>query len=452
MNLSILTAPGTPLPRLMLVLAALIWSNTALAELPIATRVLSNGLQLIVIPDQHAERLNLGIWYKVGAADEVDGKTGLAHYTEHLMFRSTATTEGGVANSSAALQADNNAYTSADRTVYTDNVTRAELAGVLAIESQRMRALVVPNGGDTELKVVQAERRWRYDTRPSALLRLQADAALFAGHVYARPAIGTPEDIARLTVQDSVDFHARWYAPNNAVIILGGAISPDEAFELLERAFSDLPAKAIPSRDWPTSEIHGSVGKEPLRVADPHRPGRSFAREFIGPSYGTGGPRSVFATKILLQALIDDANGELPRALEDRRRLVEQTVGHYEPAHLGPGDFSLTAYMRPGADLVSAEEALDFVLQQTISQGVPADLVEILKKRWIDRERYAEDDATATATEIGEFITSGGTLEQYHHRLEEIAAVTPADVAAVARQILGGPSILLEIRNSDVKG
>ena len=182
------------------------------------TRTLDNGLQVVVVENHRAPIVSHMVWYRVGAADEPAGKSGIAHFLEHLMFKGTPAVPPAEFSKIVARNGGrDNAFTSSDYTAYFQNIAADRLELVMKMEADRMRNLTLAAGDVTsELEVVKEERRSRTDNDPAALLHERLEAALFVNHPYRRPIIGWPDELAGLTREDALAFYQRWYAPNNA--------------------------------------------------------------------------------------------------------------------------------------------------------------------------------------------------------------------------------------------
>ena len=200
---------------------------------------LSNGLQVAVIPNHRAPIVTQMIWYKIGGADEARGKSGIAHFLEHLMFRGTKETPPGAFSRIIAENGGReNAFTTHDYTAFFQNVAADRLELVMKLEAERMTGLVINDAVLLpERKVIIEERLMRIDNSPPALLREQLDTALFLHHPYRIPVIGWEHEMRGLSTHDALDFYHRWYAPNNAVLVIAGDVTPARVHELAEKYY-----------------------------------------------------------------------------------------------------------------------------------------------------------------------------------------------------------------------
>ena len=220
-------------------LAALLAATPALAEMPkgVTHFTLDNGMEAVVIEDHRAPVVVQMVWYKVGSADEKAGKTGLAHYLEHLMFKGTdKLAPGELSKTVTANGGSDNAFTSYDFTSYFQRIAADRLPLVMEMESDRMQNLRIgEEDWQAERKVVLEERAQRTDSDPSALFGEERSAAQFLNHPYGRPVIGWRAEMEGLTRADALDWYDTHYAPNNAILILAGDVTPEKARELAEQ-------------------------------------------------------------------------------------------------------------------------------------------------------------------------------------------------------------------------
>src|ERR1039457_1871211 len=227
------------------VLAAALATPSLAAEpagAPVADFTLANGLELVVIPDHRAPVVTHMIWYKVGAADETPGKSGLAHFLEHLMFKGTAKHPTGQFSTAVArIGGQENAFTSSDYTGYFQRVPSDQLKTVMDFEADRMTglqltdAVVLP-----ERNVILEEQNQRVANNPRARLGEQIDAALFLNHPYGKPVIGWRHEMEQLSRDDAIGFYRRFYAPNDAVVVIAGDVEPETARKLAEETYGKV--------------------------------------------------------------------------------------------------------------------------------------------------------------------------------------------------------------------
>src|SRR4029079_5255069 len=216
---------------------ALLASPVAAAPKPeIGHFTLGNGLEVVVVPDRRAPVVTHMVWYKVGAADEPPGKSGIAHFLEHLMFKGTAKNPAGrFSQEVASIGGQENAFPANDYTGYYQRVSREHLKTLMEFEADRMTGLVLSDEAvSPELKVVLEEQNQRVANNPRAQLVEQVEAALYLNHPYGKPVIGWRHEIEQLTREDAIAFYKRFYTPNNAVLVVAGDVTADEVKALAE--------------------------------------------------------------------------------------------------------------------------------------------------------------------------------------------------------------------------
>src|SRR5450756_2132336 len=226
-------------------------AQTTVTSDPPASFTLDNGLQVVVIPDHRTPVVTEMIWYKVGSADETPGKSGLAHFLEHLMFKGTARHPAGEFSQTVLrIGGNENAFTSVDYTGYFQRVPREQLARMMEFEADRMTGLILKDENVLpERDVVLEEYNMRVANNPEARLTEQIMAALYLNHPYGRPVIGWYHEIEKLGREDALAFYRRFYAPNNAILVIAGDTDAAEVRPLAEQTFGKVAAQpAIPAR------------------------------------------------------------------------------------------------------------------------------------------------------------------------------------------------------------
>src|SRR6201999_2721916 len=224
--------------------------TTVTSERP-ASFTLSNGLQEVVIPDHRTPVVTQMIWYKVGSPDETPGKSGFAHFLEHLMSKGTAKHPAGEFSQTVLRVGGNeNAFTSTDYTGYFQRVPREQLGRMMEFEADRMTGLILQDENVLpERDVVLEEYNMRVANNPDARLTEQIMAALYLNNPYGRPGIGWHQEIEKLDREDALAFYKRFYAPNNAILVIAGDTDAKEVRPMVERTFGAVaPQPAIPAR------------------------------------------------------------------------------------------------------------------------------------------------------------------------------------------------------------
>lgn len=425
-------------------LARLALAAALLSPLPAAAQVfnpttyqLANGLQVVVVENHRAPIVSHMVWYRVGAADEVPGKSGLAHLLEHLMFKGTPSVPPGEFSKIVArMGGRDNAFTSSDYTAYYQNVAADRLEAVMKLEADRMRNLTLDEANvATERAVVEEERRSRTDNNPQALLSEQVEAALYLNHPYRRPVIGWGSEIARLSREDALAFYKRWYAPNNAILVVAGDVKPDQVRQLAETYYGPLQPETVPPRlraEEPPPVAARTVTLSDARVQQP-----SWSRSYLAPSYASAGDKAQpYALELLSEILGGSATSRLYKGLVVDQGLAASAAAWYDPSAVDQTTFGVAATPRPGVDVSKLQAAMDKEIARVRDKGITAEEVERAKSRLRASVAYARDSLHTAARVLGEALTTGQSVADVEAWPDRIAAVTVDQVNAAARAVL----------------
>lgn len=396
--------------------------------------VLDNGLEVVVIEDRRAPVVVHMLWYRVGAADESEGVSGIAHYLEHLLFKATDTLAQG--EFSATVEAHggrDNAFTSWDYTAYHQRVAADRLGLMMAMEADRMVNLRLDlSDWLPERAVILEERGQTLESSPDRLLQEAMRNALYQNHPYGRPIIGWRHEMAQLTDAVAMDFYRRHYAPNNAVLVVAGDVSADEVRALAEEHYGPIPARAdLAPRVRPSEPPHLAERRVILHDARTARPYAS--RIYLVPQRQSGDQGQAAAFQMLAALL----GGSEQTSVLERRLTYDEGISitawaGYSGTALDSGVFSLGIIPVEGVGLTEAEAALDRVFAEFLETGVEPEQFERVRRQLRAQEIYQLDDAAARARSIGAALTTGLTLEDATGWLAALQAVTPDDVMNAA--------------------
>src|ERR1700709_1978922 len=292
-------------------------AQTTVTSDPPATFTLGNGLTVVVIPDHRTPVVTQMIWYKVGSADETPGKSGLAHFLEHLMFKGTsAHPEGEFSKTVLRVGGNENAFTSTDYTGYFQRVPREQLARMMEFEADRMTGLILKDENVLpERDVVLEEFNMRVANNPDARLTEQIMAALYLNHPYGRPVIGWRQEIEQLSREDALEFYKRFYAPNNATLVIAGDVDVNDIRPLAERTFGQIaPQPAIPPRRMRPQEPVPAAPRT-VTLSDPRVEQSGVRRYYLVPSAATAASGESPALDVLAQLMGGGRHSYLHRAL-----------------------------------------------------------------------------------------------------------------------------------------
>ncbi len=398
---------------------------------------LSNGMEVVVIPDHRAPVVTHMVWYKVGAADEPKGTSGIAHFLEHLMFKSTDKIAiGEFSKIVSRLGGQDNAFTSQDVTSYHQRIAKDQLGTVMDMEADRMANLrLTKDEVATERQVIIEERRSRIDNNPTALLDEQMSAALYLAHPYGIPVIGWEHEMAKLSREDAMHFYKRYYAPNNAILVVAGDVTPEEVKELAEKTYGKVPANPdVDGRARPQEPGH--IAARRLVLKDPRAGNASFHRYYLAPSYTSAKPGEAEALDLLLKIVADGATSRLYKKLVVEDKIAATTGGDFSGWSLDSGNISLYAVANPGVSLDKVEAAIDGVLNDVRKNGVTEAELERAKKTFLADFIYESDNQASLARRYGWGMTVGRSLSDIEGWPHAIAKVTPEDLKKAAASYL----------------
>ena len=399
---------------------------------------LENGLDVLVIPNHRAPVVTHMVWYKVGAADEPPGVSGIAHFLEHLMFKSTdKIASGEFSKIVSRLGGQDNAFTSNDATAYFQNIAKGQLKTVMEMEADRMVNLRLSEKEVlTERDVILEERRSRIENSPAAILSEQMDATLFYNHPYGIPVIGWEHEIAQLSREDALTFYQRFYAPNNAILIVAGDVEPDEVKALAEETYGKIPAngEVITERRRPQDPPHRSARR--VEMQDPRAGKPTLYRDYAVPGAQTGQQGEAAALSLLAKILADGPTSRLYKTLVVEEKIASSTDGGYWGASIDSGKIALYAVAADGIGLDKVEARLDDVIADVRKNGVTEAELNRAKAGEIAQYVYPRDSQSSLARRYGFELAIGRTIEEIEAWPSEIEAVTPEQIQKVAEKYL----------------
>jgi len=405
------------------------------------TFTLGNGLQVVVVSDRRVPVVSHMVWYKVGAADEVTGSTGIAHLLEHLMFKGTPEVpQGEFSRQIARNGGQENAFTSHDYTAYFQNIARDRLELAMRMEADRMTGLTLTEAQVTpEKMVVLEERRQRVDNDPGAILGEETQAARFIEHPYRRPVIGWEKDIAGLSASEVLAFYRRWYAPNNAILVVSGDVSAEELRPMAERTYGKVPRGTVPARNEiaePAQRAERNLSLQDPRVGQP-----AWTRSWRAPSYGWGASADAYPLQVLEEILSGGAVSRVYRILVVEHALADSAGAWYDPSRRGPSGFVMHARPREGVSLDRVEQAVESLLEGLLRDGVTDAELERAKAGLTAGAVYARDSYTTAARSLGESLAIGQSIDDVEAWPDRIKAVTREQVDAAARAVFRQPAV-----------
>ncbi len=413
-------------------------AQTTVTSEPPATFTLPNGLQVLVIQDHRTPVVTQMVWYKVGSADETPGKSGLAHFLEHLMFKGTSKHPVGEFSQTVLKVGGNeNAFTSVDYTGYFQRVPREQLGKMMEFEADRMTGLILKDENVLpERDVVLEEYNMRVANNPEARLSEQMMAALYLNHPYGRPVIGWHQEIEKLGREDALAFYRRFYAPNNAILVIAGDVDVNEIRPLAEATFAKVAAQpAIPAQRIRPQEPE-PVAPRTVTLADPHVEQPTVKRDYLVPSAATAAAGESPALDVLAQLMGNGSNSYLYRALVVDKPLAVNANANYTGTSLDETQFSISAAPRQGVDFATVEQVIDGVIADLAKNPVRAEDLERVKTQLIAEAIYAQDNQATLARWYGGGLTTGLSIEDIRSWPDRIRAVTAEQVRAAAAKWL----------------
>ncbi|HVX79232.1 MAG TPA: pitrilysin family protein [Bradyrhizobium sp.] len=419
-------------------LSAGAFAQTTVTSPPPATFTLANGLKVVVIPDHRTPVVTQMIWYKVGSADETPGKSGLAHFLEHLMFKGTSKHPAGEFSQTVLNVGGNeNAFTTADYTGYYQRVPRDQLGKMMEFEADRMTGLVLKDENVLpERDVVLEEYNMRVANNPEARLIEQIMAALYLNHPYGRPVIGWHHEIEKLNREDALAFYKRFYAPNNATLVIAGDVEAQDVRKLAEETFGKVPAQpSIPPRRIRPQEPE-PIAARTVTFADPRVEQPKLLRYYLVPSATTAAAGESTALDVLAQLMGGGSNSYLYRALVVDHPLAVSASAAYQGTSLDATQFMISASPKPGVEFPQIEQAIDNVIANIAHNPIPAEDLERVKTQLVASAIYAQDNQTTLARWYGAALTTGLSIEDIRSWPDRIKAVTGEQVREAAQKWL----------------
>ncbi|MET3522769.1 M16 family metallopeptidase [Mesorhizobium abyssinicae] len=425
--------------RAALLTSALALTGPALAgdDGKVTDFLLDNGMEVVVIPDHRAPIVTHMVWYKIGSADEPAGKSGIAHFFEHLMFKATTNHAAGEFDSAVAeIGGSNNAFTSYDYTAFHETVAPSALGEMMAFEADRMRNLILTDDViKTERDVILEERRSRIDSSPQALLEEEVDATLWQNQPYRIPVIGWMQEMEQLNRTDAIAFYDKYYRPNNAVLVVAGDVEPDTVKALAEKTYGkvargpDLPPRIRPVE--PEQNTKRTVTLSDARVSVP-----TFSTQWVVPSYHTARPGEAEALDLLAEILGGGNRSRLYQQLVVKQGVAAEAGAYFQGTMLDATNFTIYGAPRGDAKLGDVEAAVDAEVARIARDGVTDDELEKAKQRYVRSMIFARDKQDDMANMYGSTLATRGNVQDVLEWPDRIRKVTADEVKAVAARYL----------------
>jgi zinc protease len=422
-------------PAALLLVAGLL-SGAAAAAPPVHEYTLDNGMKLVVKPDHRAPVVVSQVWYKVGSSYEHDGITGVSHVLEHMMFKGTE--KHGPGEFSRIISENGgreNAFTSRDYTAYFQSLEKSRLPVAFELEADRMRNLRLEAGEFAkEVRVVMEERRLRTEDDAQALAYEQFNAAAFLNSPYRNPIIGWMDDLEGMALEDLQRWYARWYAPNNATLVVAGDVDPEAVHKLARRHFGAHDAGRIepakPRREIEQRGLRRVTVKAPAEV--PY-----LIMGYKVPVLLTAEQDwEPYALEVLAGILDGGDSARLTRDVVRGRQIAVSAGAGYSLYGRQESLLMLDGAPAAGHDVKGLEDALREQIARLRDAPVTADELERVKAQVLADHVYQQDSVFYQAMQIGTLETVGLGWQRMDEYLPRIQAVTAEQVQAVARKYL----------------
>lgn len=396
---------------------------------------LQNGMQVLVIPDHRAPVVTQMLWFRVGGVDDPPGISGIAHFFEHMMFRGTKSVPGDLFSQTIAKNGgETNAFTNHDYTAYYEQIAKDRLPLVMRLEADRLANLILTDASvRPERDVVMEERRMRVDNDPQSLMSEQMRAALHLSHPYGRPVIGWAEELRRIDRVSAQRFYSRHYAPNNAILVVAGDVTPEDVRRMAQEAYGKLPARELEPRTEAAEPPRMAETRMTITRADARVP--IFSRLYRVPSYAQGRPGQAEGLETYAQLLGGDQTSILYRVLVEQKKLASDAGASYDGYNRDTGEFSVYAVPRPGVKLEALEKAIDQVLAGTRATSPQAVELSRAKTGLVASVTYRRDSQFALAMAYGQALTIGLTVDDVNEWPARIRAVTADGVRRAAQSL-----------------
>lgn len=398
---------------------------------------LNNGLKVIVQEDHRSPVVVSQVWYKAGSVDEVNGKTGVAHVLEHMMFKGTKTVKAGqFSRLIAAAGGKENAFTGADYTCYFQQLEKSNLPLAFKLEADRMANLQLSKAEFAkEIKVVMEERRWRTDDKPQSMVNEAFQGTIYRAHPYARPVVGFMSDLENMTAEDAREWYDNWYAPNNATLVVVGDVKAQEVLKLARTYFGPLKAKTLPARK-PQVEP-AQIGERRVVVKAPAKLPYLLMGYHVPAISNPDGDWEPYALEVLAGVLSGNPAARLNQKLVRETQLaVDASAGYDMLTRSRMSLFELTGTPSEGKTVVELEAAILAQIDRIKTDGITQQELDRVKAGVIAADVYQRDSMFYQGMQLGTIETTGFPWKIIETYPAKLRAVTAAQVQAVAKKYL----------------
>ena len=410
--------------------------------------MLANGLKIVVKEDHRSPVVISQIWYKAGSIDELNGTTGVAHVLEHMMFKGTKNVSSGeFSKKIAAIGGRDNAFTSRDYTGYFQQLHESELALAMKLEADRMRNLILTKEEFAkEIKVVMEERRLRTDDQPHALVYEKMMSVAYQSHPYRRPIIGWMNDLENMSVDDAQEWYDRWYAPNNAVLVVVGDVDPKEVYSLAQKYYGEIKSRPIASLALrkPQTEIT-QAGIKRLQVKAPAQMPYLVMGYHAPVLHDANADWEPYALEMLVGVLDGNESARLNKELVREKQIASSINADYDSTGRGPGMFFLSGTPSEGRSVAELESALRIEIEKLINAGVTEKELGRVRAQVLSGHVFQLDSMFYQAMQIGQLESVGLSYRDLDTIIKKLQAVTAKQVREVAIKYLTDDSLTVAV-------
>ena len=410
--------------------------------------MLANGLKIVVKEDHRSPVVISQIWYKAGSIDELNGTTGVAHVLEHMMFKGTKNVSSGeFSKKIAAIGGRDNAFTSRDFTGYFQQLHKSELALAMKLEADRMRNLILTKEEFAkEIKVVMEERRLRTDDQPHALVYEKMMSVAYQSHPYRRPIIGWMNDLENMTVDDAQEWYDRWYAPNNAVLVVVGDVDPKEVFSLAQKYYGEIKSRPIASLALrkPQTEVT-QAGIKRLQVKAPAKMPYLVMGYHAPVLHDANADWEPYALEMLVGVLDGNESARLNKELVRDQQIASSINAEYDATGRGPGMFFLSGTPSEGRSVAELAGALRNEIKRLISAGVTEKELRRVRAQVVSGHVFQLDSMFYQAMQIGQLESVGLSYRDLDTIIKKLQTVTAKQIREVAIKYLIDDSLTVAI-------
>jgi zinc protease len=398
---------------------------------------LDNGLKIVVQEDHRSPVVVSQVWYRAGSIDEVNGKTGVAHLLEHMMFKGTKAVKAGqFSRLIAAAGGKENAFTNRDYTCYFQQLEKSQLPLAMKLESDRMANLDLSKEEfSKEIKVVMEERRWRTEDKPQSMVGEQYQSTAFQVHPYGRPVVGWMNDLENMTVEDAREWYHNWYAPNNATLVVVGDVKAEDVYQLAKKYYGPIKSRPLPERK-PQIEPP-QIGERRIIVKAPAELPYVLLGFHVPALQDPDKDWEPYALDILTSVLSGNGSARLNQNLVRQDRVAVDASAGYDATQRGSTSlFELDGTPSEGRTSAELEAALLGEIEKIKTLGVTEDELQRVKAQTIAADVYKRDSMFYQAMEIGQLETIGFSWRILKEYPAKLSAVTSEQVQQVAKKYL----------------